>query len=102
MTNPITTLVEMGDFDATKVVHFRNGCDVYIGRSSMWGNPFRLTSEEHRDVVIAKYERWLRGQPDLIRSLPTLAGKRLGCHCAPKACHGDVLIKLLKEKFHAN
>jgi predicted RNA methylase len=30
-------------------------------------------------------------------ALPELVGKRLGCHCKPLPCHGDVLIKLLEE-----
>jgi len=29
--------------------------------------------------------------------LKPIAGKTLGCWCAPKACHGDVLIKLCRE-----
>jgi len=27
-------------------------------------------------------------------ALPELRGKVLGCWCAPKACHGDVLVSL--------
>jgi hypothetical protein len=34
-------------------------------------------------------------QPELMSSLEELRSKRLGCWCAPKACHGDVLIELL-------
>jgi len=26
--------------------------------------------------------------------LPDLRGRRLGCFCAPQACHGDVLARL--------
>ena len=29
--------------------------------------------------------------------LPDLEGMRLGCWCAPLPCHGDVLVKLLRN-----
>ena len=35
----------------------------------------------------------------LFAALPELADKRLGCYCHPLPCHGDVLIRLLKELF---
>ena len=47
-----------------------------------------------RDDVIARYEAWLLEQPELAAALPELAGKTLGCWCAPRACHGDVLARL--------
>jgi hypothetical protein len=68
--------------------------DVYIGRPSKWGNPFEIGKDGTREEVIEKYELWLRDQPDLIRSIPELSGKTLGCWCAPKECHGDVLVRL--------
>lgn len=79
----------------TRVVHCkREQFDVYIGRPSKWGNPFVLGKDGTRDVVIAKYEAWFKTQPRLIASLHELEGKVLGCWCAPKACHGDVLARL--------
>ena len=45
------------------------------------------------------YEVHVRRRPDLLAALPELAGKRLGCYCKPEACHGDVLVKLLRELF---
>lgn len=77
-------------------------CDVYIGRPSKWGNPFIIGKDgATRAQVIKWYEAWVRFQPDLMASLPELKGKILGCHCAPFPCHGDVLIKLLKETENA-
>ncbi|MEU6261879.1 DUF4326 domain-containing protein [Saccharopolyspora shandongensis] len=68
--------------------------DVYIGRGSIWGNPFPL-ARHHTDTdrarVIEQYERHLLASPELMARLPVLRGKRLGCFCAPKPCHGDVL-----------
>ena len=68
--------------------------DVYIGRPSKWGNPFKLTPRTTRAEVIARYEAWLLTQPQLLAALPELKGKRLGCWCAPLPCHGDVLARL--------
>ncbi len=75
-----------------KVVHCKKEpYDVYIGRPSKWGNPFEIGVDGTREECIAKYSNWVKKQ-----QLPfeELRGKILGCWCAPKACHGDVLIKL--------
>ncbi len=68
--------------------------DVYIGRPSKWGNPFVVGRDGTRAQVIERYERWLVEQPELVAALPELAGKTLGCWCAPQGCHGDVLARL--------
>lgn len=86
---------------STRVVHCkREKYDVYIGRPSKWGNPFKLETGDDRDAVIARYEKWLRSQPQLIAALGELSGKVLGCWCAPKSCHGDVLARLADEVNH--
>ena len=77
------------------VVHCKKSeYDVYIGRPSKWGNPFEIGPDGTRDEVIAKYRTWIQTQPELMAALPELQGKRLGCWCSPKACHGDVLCEL--------
>jgi hypothetical protein len=68
--------------------------DVYIGRGSKWGNPFRIGKDGTRADVIRKYEAWLQEQPELLAALHELRGKTLGCFCAPKPCHGDILARL--------
>jgi len=78
----------------TTVVHKRNRHDVYIGRPSKWGNPFAIGRDGDRDEVIAKYRLWIVRQPALLAALPELRGLRLGCFCAPLACHGHVLAEL--------
>lgn len=81
-----------------KVVHCkREPYDIYIGRPGKWGNPFQIGRDGTREEVIRKYERWVTEQPDLVTSLPDLAGKTLGCWCAPKPCHGDVLVYLAEH-----
>ena len=43
--------------------------------------------------VVALHRRWLCDQPHLMAALSELRGRDLVCWCAPKPCHGDVLIK---------
>ena len=68
---------------------------VYVGRGSVWGNPFILGKDGSRAIVIAKfheYAKWrLSREPEW---LAPLKGKDLSCYCAPQACHADVLAQL--------
>lgn len=85
-----------------RVVHCqREKYDVYIGRPSRWGNPFPVPKGYDRKAdperILDRYEAHVRSRPDLMASLHELAGKTLGCWCAPQVCHGDVLLKLVKE-----
>lgn len=75
---------------------------VYIGRGSPWGNPFVIGKDGDRAAVIAKFEESARAQPDFVRRVQrALKGRDLVCFCAPAACHGDVLIKLVREAEEA-
>lgn len=89
----------------TTVVHnLRDDYDVYIGREvpehgipdSKWGNPFVLQDDSDAELQrsLNAFRAWVVSQPELMNSLDELQGKRLGCWCAPKACHGDVLAEL--------
>lgn len=68
--------------------------DVYVGRPSKWGNPFRLGVDGTRTQVLIKYREWIQTQPELLAALPELKGKVLGCWCAPKPCHADILAQM--------
>lgn len=93
---------------ATVVHNLHDEFDVYIGRevpehgraASKWGNPFVLTedTEAERQRVLALYRDWIVEQPELMHALEELRGQRLGCWCAPKSCHGDVLVELLDAR----
>ena len=94
----------MGNKSPTAVNVYKSKYDVYIGRNSefgdtTWGNPFGDPQMELSQKLI-KYEEYVRKTPHLWNSLDKLIGKRLGCHCKPKACHGDILVKLVNEKFN--
>lgn len=90
----------------TQVVnkHHKVPYDVYIGRGSIWGNPFSHMENtqaqfkvETREEAIEKYREWILTKPHLLKRLPELKGKKLGCYCHPKACHGDVLVELIEK-----
>ena len=87
---------------AGRVVHCKKEpYDIYIGRPSVWGNPFIEGRDGTREEVIDKYRQWISTQPRLLANLRQLKGKVLGCWCKGdtrnKACHGDVLIQLAEE-----
>lgn len=81
--------------------------DIYIGRSlnypkakfsqSKWHNPYSV-KKFGRKKALKLYEEYIRNTPELWNSLYELQDKILGCWCKPEACHGDILIKLLKEQ----
>jgi hypothetical protein len=72
--------------------------DIYIGRPSKWGNPFVIGKDGTREEVIIKYRKWLLSNPELLKQLPELNGKTLGCWCKPLACHGDVIKEVAEEQ----
>ena len=66
---------------------------VYIGRGSVWGNPFPMKNKSmsERLRVIDEFEDYLLESPHLLSKLPSLSSKVLSCFCAPLPCHGHVL-----------
>lgn len=75
--------------------------DVYIGRGSIFGNPFSHTEGTQvkyivgsREEAISSYKNWVLTQPEIMAKIPSLKGKTLCCFCSPLACHGDVLAEL--------
>lgn len=79
----------------SRVVHCNHATyDVLIDRSTSWGSPFYPGVDGDRAMVLVKYEAWLKAQPNLMKRLPELRGKVLGCWCHPQLCHGDVLERL--------
>ena len=97
----------------TTIVNIRNSAyDIYIGRGSKWGNPYKIgatqqdstKSSSHkmtRKESIERYKQYLlngtgrnfNGET-LLDQLHELKGKVLGCYCKPLACHGDILAEL--------
>jgi hypothetical protein len=78
---------------ATRVVHVKQQCagSVYIGRPSVYGNPYQIGRHGTRGEVIRKHKIWLYASKDRLQQARKLQGKVLVCYCHPLACHGDTL-----------
>ena len=81
--------------------------DLYIGRGSRqrslaksrYCNTFKV-SEVGREMAIDKFRESLLQDQALYRSLWTLSGRRLLCHCRlHEKCHGDVLIQEFSNSY---
>lgn len=85
--------------------------DVYIGRGSVYGNPYtHLTNSKFNDVTIvasreesiSKYKDWfykeLETNPSFktsVESLKEIVNLNLVCFCKPQQCHGDIIKEYL-------
>lgn len=71
---------------------------VNIMRGSRWGNPFIIGVDGDREEVVCLFEQYamwrLCIQPEW---LSPLEGKDVMCCCAPKKCHGDVIVNILEN-----
>ncbi len=72
--------------------------DIYIGRGSIWGNPFVIGRDGTRDQVIEKYRNYILKDKVVLSQIYKLKDKILGCYCKPLKCHGDVLIELIENR----
>jgi len=75
--------------------------DVYIGRGSMFGNKHRIGKHCTRKQAVARYKidfyKRIKKDPKFKRAVLKLRGKRLGCFCWPKPCHGNVIVEYLRK-----
>jgi hypothetical protein len=98
----------------TKVVNLkREPYQVYIGRSGhgedgTFGNPIivgemcEVCKERHYSPgeTIPCFKRYflmrIMADPTFRARVEKLRGKKLGCFCKPRACHGDVIVEYLE------
>lgn len=72
---------------------------VVIDRTGKWGNPYVVNVHGNREECVAKYREYLMGNEEMQeRAKIELAGKNLACWCAPKLCHGHVLLEIVDGK----
>lgn len=74
---------------------------VYVGRPTIYGNPFRIGPDGARDKVIEKFSEYFhhrmktdarfRGALEKLRNAEALA-----CWCAPLPCHADIIAAWLE------
>lgn len=97
----------------TVVVNLRKErCDVKITRrpdntipdppkSGCFGNPFPVGTHG-REECLRLFEEYfldrLETDTAFAEAVLSLQGKRLGCVCKPKACHGDIIKRWLDEQ----
>ena len=103
----------------TTVVNIRRDTDwdVYIGRpgkggTGCFGNPIsfheecpvckeiHVDDEEGRLGLLACYKSWfwkeINSNPVFRIKVMELKGKKLGCFCKPRPCHGDIIVEWIK------
>lgn len=80
---------------------------VYIGRGTLFGNPFKVCASADIGKVIQYHRVWLNKQR-IARSAEWLAieslaeavalGEKIAliCHCTPLDCHGDTLVRAIE------
>ena len=77
---------------------------IYVGRGTMWGNPFNVGGNYQgffvtQQMAVALYRQHVADEmpplQDVKRSAWKLRGKNLACFCAPgEVCHADVLLEI--------
>mgnify|MGYP001563450323 CR=1 FL=1 len=80
---------------------------VYVGRPTIWGNPFShlpsvwATQVPTREDAITAYREWISSDAAAglrAKAKDELRNRDLVCWCAPRSCHGDVLLALANEE----
>lgn len=78
-------------------IHHDEPYDIYIGRAGRgqdgyFGSPCVGGSRSTNIRAFKAYfEARLKRDPEYKARVLALRGKRLGCHCAPMICHGDII-----------
>ena len=79
---------------------------VYIGRPTKWGNPYSHLEGQSlaeykvatREEAVERFEQYLLSHPELLEAAKKeLRGKDVVCWCAPKSCHGHILVKYANQ-----
>ena len=79
----------------TVVNKYKSKFDVYIGRPTIFGNPFSIGEDGDRAEVIKKFRTYfnarIKKDAHFKQEVLKLKGKTLGCYCKPQDCHGDII-----------
>lgn len=99
-----TLCIEHANIPKTIVVNkYKEPYDIYIGRPSIYGNPYSIGKDGNRTEVIEKFKKYfydrIRNDEKFYIAVWKLYGKRLGCFCKPNPCHGDVYVEYFKKSF---
>ena len=73
----------------------------YVGRPSIFGNPFVIGKDGSRKEVVEKYRRRFEemlNDPGFVLALEGLrSATALVCWCAPLECHVSVIVEYLER-----
>lgn len=107
-----TLTVEVGTVTVVnQAIHrHRSPMNVFIGRPSVFGNPFTITETRIREECIALYEKYfnkrIAAKDELYDAVEKLVervrnGEHLFllCFCSPYLCHGDVIKKYIYKQL---
>ena len=78
---------------------------VFIGRGTVYGNPYKIGDGVTREAAIFLFRKHLEKMavdfPDLLQQrLDELRGKVLACWCREcDACHGDVWLEFINNEI---
>jgi len=95
----------------TKIVNTRKEkYDIYIGRGSIFGNPYthipiKNTKADFqvktREEAMEKYREYfynrIETDTEFLDEVLRLKDKVLGCYCKPLDCHGDIIKEFLDK-----
>ena len=71
---------------------------VYIGRGSIFGNPYKIGIDGTREEVINLYRHYITQNLEAYKAICNLPKDSiLGCYCKPKDCHGDIIVELYNQ-----
>ena len=94
----IHQLENVDDKIKTRVVNInKDEYDVFIGRGSKYGNPYKVGVDGDRKTVIEKFQDYLYNNDSLKKDILSLKGLRLGCYCSPEDCHGDIIAEYIEN-----
>ncbi len=92
-----------------QIGRLRRDRGISVARPSVLGNPYKIGVDGDRAEVIAKYRKWLARElkrndavKDAMFRIANLArhGKiTLLCHCAPAACHAEVVAEYAEDYY---
>ncbi len=80
-----------------------------VARPTALGNPFKIGVDGDRDEVIRKYRDWfevavvenerVRDAVERLVSAAKIQDVTLLCHCAPQACHAQVIADEVRRRL---
>lgn len=100
---PVVVNIKRGQAYTVYIGRAGHGLDGYFGNPVRRGHQCPVCGAVHHDrlATIDCFELYARRRlvedATYCRKVRALRGERLGCFCAPQACHGDVLVKLCCE-----